>query len=592
MRLTTTCNNRCLFCLDALTPRDIKLPVDTLKQDIARGRSERGAERLILSGGEPTLHPAFLELCRYAKGLGYQRVQIVTNGHKLADRSFFEATMEAGLGEITFSLHGHTAELHDRLTGTPGSFQRLMKGLVRAKRDGRPIVNVDIVINRQNVAVVWQIVELCLSLGVSEFDLLHLIPQGRAFEHRDELFYDVRENLPALQKVFRLHRHPRIVVWTNRFPVAFLEGLEELIQDPHKLLDEVRGRRFQVRRYLDLGEVLDCREPERCPHCFIEPFCTTVDRVVHGQNHDSWQVWWIGDEPWRPGPLPYGCSLLGVARPDLAALAQLDLPAGTGRYARLAASESLPPDAARSGPLILITGEPAQLDAWLGTTLPDGVEVDIELNRRTAPWLLEHESWVLQAERLRLHQPSHEHLSRAQAEDLPNLRSFFRKILAPLRVSGLPPCLAPGAPLVKPRRILPRAIFEPDTGRLHIQRLARYHIVEGYRAKSVRCADCRVTDRCEGAHINLIRHAGLAALRPLTTGADALRADEQLRRLYPEPPPRLATGRPPEPVAPSLPGFPGPEQPPLDPLAEIELDRMKRAGLSVDDPRDKLPKDD
>jgi len=36
------------------------------------------------------------------------------------------------------------------------------------------------------------------------------------------------------------------VVWTNRFPVEFLEGLEDLIQDPHKMLDEVNGRRFEA----------------------------------------------------------------------------------------------------------------------------------------------------------------------------------------------------------------------------------------------------------------------------------------------------------------------------------------------------------
>ena len=75
-----------------------------------------------------------------------------------------------------------------------------------------------------------------------------------------------------------------MVIWTNRFPVEFLEGLEDLIQDPHKMLDEVNGRRFQVRRYLDEGVPLECREKERCQYCFIEPFCNTADRVIERQN--------------------------------------------------------------------------------------------------------------------------------------------------------------------------------------------------------------------------------------------------------------------------------------------------------------------
>ena len=50
-----------------------------------------------------------------------------------------------------------------------------------------------------------------------------MIPQGVAFENRNELFYDPVEHLPRLQKVFRLNRHPNVVIWTNRFPVEFLE---------------------------------------------------------------------------------------------------------------------------------------------------------------------------------------------------------------------------------------------------------------------------------------------------------------------------------------------------------------------------------
>jgi MoaA/NifB/PqqE/SkfB family radical SAM enzyme len=65
-----------------------------------------------------------------------------------------------------------------------------MKGMMRAIREGRIIVNVDVCINKQNVAYIDQIVELCLQVGVREFDLLHVIPQGVAFENRKDLFYD------------------------------------------------------------------------------------------------------------------------------------------------------------------------------------------------------------------------------------------------------------------------------------------------------------------------------------------------------------------------------------------------------------------
>lgn len=587
VRAVTACNSRCLFCLDSDTPRGVYLPVEEVKRELDRGLDELGATKVIISGGEASLHPAFPDFIRYAKERGYERVQTVTNGYRFAEKEFFDLCMDAGLGEITFSLHGHTAELHDHLTQTEGAFKRLIKGLVRALRDGRPIVNVDVVINKQNVAVLDKIVELCISIGVTEFDLLHVIPQAAAFDNRDELFYDVRDHLPVLQKVFRLNRHPRFVVWTNRFPISYLEGLEDLIQDPHKMLDEVNGRRFQVRRYLDEGKALDCRHAERCPHCFIEPFCTTTDRVVADQNARRFEVYEAADGCPLPLPLPYGASRLGVtvaSFDDLLSAAWAQVP---GFHVSGAPAAPLTEDLAGGRPVVLVATRGEQLSAWLSSPLPEGVEeIEIHLTQSTAEWLLDHRAMVTPLlDRLRIHQPSHEHLSTAREQDIREPRAYFEQLALPIRVSGLPACLAPGAQWIEERRVLPASVFDAKTGRLDIHELARFHVRARYRGKSVRCSDCRIDARCEGAHINMIRDQGLGMLTPFEQGAEADRVAARLEEIFPTPPPRLAHGSAIEPVAESLPGFPGPSAAPLDPLAVIELERQakreKRRALPV-----------
>ncbi len=573
VRAVTACNSRCLFCLDSDTPRNVYLSVEEIRAELDRGREELGAVKVIISGGEATLHPAFPDLIRYALERGYERVQTVTNGFRLADPEFFETCLDAGLGEITFSLHGHTPELHDRLTGTPGAFKRLVKGMVRALRDGRPIVNVDVVINKQNVAVLDKIVELCISLGVTEFDLLHVIPQAAAFDNRDELFYDVREHLPVLHKVFSLNRHPRFVVWTNRFPVSYLEGLEDLIQDPHKMLDEVNGRRFQVRRYLDEGKPLECRHKERCPHCFIEPFCTTMDRVIAEQNADGFEVYDIGEPPEVLPPLPYGCHSYGVQASTLE-----DLPRGVNLYARLASAQTLPADLALGRRVTLVATTAEQLSAWLSTPLPDGVDVEVRLDQATGSWLLENRRLVkARLPRVSIHQPSHEHMQTARDHDIRQPRAYFKALDLPIFVSGLPACSIPGATLGAERKILEASLFDPESGRLNIRELARYHVHRQYRAKSVRCDDCRVTSRCEGAHINMVRDQGLSLLTPLGSDAEGDRTLARLTELFPEPPPRLAHGSLAQPVSRSLPGFPEPSEAPPDPLSVIAKERDERA---------------
>lgn len=598
VRLVTACNSRCIFCLDTDTPRNVYIPEEDVRREIKRGREELGADKVILSGGEGSLHPRFVDLIAYAKSLGYSRIQTVTNGTVLYKRDLYMRAVEAGLNEITYSLHGHTPELHDRLTANPGAFRKLMKSMMRALRDGRVIVNVDICINKQNVAHIDQIVDLCLSVGVREFDLLHVIPHGLAFHNRDELFYDPVEHLPRLHKVFRLNRHPNVVVWTNRFPVEFLEGLEDLIQDPHKMLDEVNGRRFQVRRYLDEGVPLECRQKERCQHCFVEPFCNTADRIIGRQNQNAWEVWWLGrvdESEWQPGltlaDLPFGCRYVGVEVEDLVDLERLPLDASIGIDVAMRSVSRFVDRSRVRNPLLVRASDPGHLEALLTEApLPAGVELEIEINRRTAEWLPAHRDLLaMHLAQVRLHQPSYELMKEATENDVRNPRDLFERLDLPVRVSGLPACLVPGTHLVEARKILRKSLFDPQTGRIAIRELARTHVIDGYRAKSFRCRDCLLFDRCEGAHINFLRDQGFAQLEPLREGAWAEQAAEQLRRLRPQPPLRLRDGKPPEPVAPSLPGYAPPQPAPVEPLIELarkarELRERRRQQLQATPP--------
>src|SRR5690606_14538690 len=89
VRTVTACNSRCLFCLDSDTPRNVYLDEAEVKAEILRGRTELDAWKIILSGGEASLHPLFPEFIRYAKEVGYGRIQTVTNGWRYADREYY-----------------------------------------------------------------------------------------------------------------------------------------------------------------------------------------------------------------------------------------------------------------------------------------------------------------------------------------------------------------------------------------------------------------------------------------------------------------------------------------------------------------------
>lgn len=279
VRLTFDCNDRCVFCLDAHTHDGTIRSREEVKAQILDGR-RKGADRLILSGGEPTIHPDYVQFIKLGRMAGYKKIQTVTNGRLFSYKDFLTRCIDAGLGEITFSIHGVNARIHDALVGSKGAFDQEIQGLQNALDDGRVIINIDVCVNRGNVKTLPDLLEKFTNMGVYEYDLLHVIPFGRAYtEGKETLFYDLEEMRPYLLAAFEYSKRPNMHIWLNRFPVPHLEGYENLIQDPYKLNDEIRGRKEEYELLLDYGVPLDCRAPHRCSHCYLEPICDELESV-------------------------------------------------------------------------------------------------------------------------------------------------------------------------------------------------------------------------------------------------------------------------------------------------------------------------
>lgn len=284
VRLTHVCNQRCLFCLDRDAQDGTMMSVEAVVKELGAGR-RAGLRRVVLSGGEPTVHPDFVKIVEAARSLGYTHIQTITNGRRFCYKSFLDAAVDAGLREVTFSLHGHTAPLHDRLTKVPGSFVQAVTALRHALAKPGLIVSVDVVINRLNLPQLRELLEFYIGMGVGEFDLLALVPFGDAWRNHSELFCDFSEpeNLRALHRALEVSRRPGLHIWTNRLRPEFLAGFESLIQAPEKIFDELRGRRALFARFLaQPSGRMDCEGPS-CGLCFLRDFCADL-RVALGSG--------------------------------------------------------------------------------------------------------------------------------------------------------------------------------------------------------------------------------------------------------------------------------------------------------------------
>jgi uncharacterized radical SAM superfamily Fe-S cluster-containing enzyme len=85
LEITSACNLQCPMCFAASGPGGTHLTFDQCRTAIdALVAAEGRAEVLQLSGGEPTIHPQFLEIFRYACDRPIDIVMINTNGIRLA----------------------------------------------------------------------------------------------------------------------------------------------------------------------------------------------------------------------------------------------------------------------------------------------------------------------------------------------------------------------------------------------------------------------------------------------------------------------------------------------------------------------------
>ncbi len=562
VRLTFDCNDRCVFCLDAHTHDGTNRDREEIRTQILDGR-RKGAQRLILSGGEPTIHPDFVKFVKLGRLAGYRKVQTVTNGRMFAYPDFLRRSVDAGLSEITFSIHGPNARIHDALVGTKGAFEQEVRGLKNALEDGRPIINIDVCVNKGNVKVLPDILAKFVEMGVKEYDLLHVIPFGRAYtEGKETLFYDLEEMRPFLLQAFEYSKRPDIHIWLNRFPVPHLEGYESLIQDPYKLGDEVRGRKEEYAQLLEQGIPLDCREPDRCRHCYLEPLCDRLDEVrgvVADGGHARVRI--------EPGFEAEMAPVYGgdpatkkrveersqVAQEALAGNveARRRLPVlGMGQrveYRSIAehvasarrvwivapnveiAAEALSGLDAEAIELELedlrgvheslagipvvrvVARTPGQAEALL--EMDAEFEVAVALSVDTQAWLLALRE---APPRLAVVQPTHDRLTTAASRDV-ELRAFFERFTLDVPVDGVPVCVA--GDRARPTPVTLDTAMMTSRGELEIFRYARRYVQSDYRVKSLRCKACMHAEVCEGVHVNYVRAFGFGALQPVSPPA-------------------------------------------------------------------------
>lgn len=126
--LTNRCNQRCPVCFaDVAEGSGYFLDLETVRR-MLRALVERPSQpcrHIQFSGGEPTLHPQFLDILGMAREMGFDHIQVATNGSRLAHHDFARRCEDAGLHTLYLQFDGMSDEVYLALRGQPLLEQKL-----------------------------------------------------------------------------------------------------------------------------------------------------------------------------------------------------------------------------------------------------------------------------------------------------------------------------------------------------------------------------------------------------------------------------------------------------------------------------------
>lgn len=236
IQVTRACNQECRFCSNPILDRSISLIKAKRYIDIYK---EKGYESVLLTGGEPTLHPGLKDMIRYAQNKGIS-CRIITNGQKTSNLEYMESLVKNGLEHMMVSVYSHQPKVQAYLTKNDCSLLNIKKTLENAQKAG---IRVDIitVINKYNSDHLNDLVKWI----IREFGFIR---------------HFIWNNIDPLMN--RASRNPDTIPRLNDFELELHRAMDFLSE---------RGLSFRV---------------ERAPLCYMPGFehCSTETRkIVKGE---------------------------------------------------------------------------------------------------------------------------------------------------------------------------------------------------------------------------------------------------------------------------------------------------------------------
>lgn len=270
MNTTYICNNQCVFCA---TGNRLPSHGDVQEQlRFMQMRRDQGYDLIDFDGGEPTTNPMLFHLLRSAKAMGYEQINLTSNGRMLMLPKNAEKIVRSGITNLLISLHGPNEQVHELQVQSEGAFRQTVRGIANAaklcKRHGVGF-GVNVTLTKTNFPVLMEYGALLTRLGVGLCNIQFVTPFGKASADTQP---DPAEAAVAVRALIDRYGE-QITFQVINLPLCYMAGYEEYcLGDIYKL---ERRMVFVSMEDVNLFDYLQSRRRHEaaCQSCLLSIAC-------------------------------------------------------------------------------------------------------------------------------------------------------------------------------------------------------------------------------------------------------------------------------------------------------------------------------
>ncbi len=288
---TNLCNLKCLHCYQRSTGEALVNELTYAEKiKLVRELDRMFVCGVALSGGEPTIHPHFLDIIAEISRRGMYPA-VATNGVALSDTQFVRRLKKLGLRYVEISIDHSKPEIHDKFRGVPGAWEKAIQGVQNCVREGI-FTAIATTVTRMNIDDVENIIQLAEDLGVRRIVFFNFIPVGRGYDnYMLDLSPEEREEFLRLLARESKRRKIEIVTTAPQYGrVVLQETSGELVSPTHFTPALKLGIYKAAAEFIGgcgAGRVYFAVEPEgTITPCVFMPIA--VGNVRKDDIHDVW----------------------------------------------------------------------------------------------------------------------------------------------------------------------------------------------------------------------------------------------------------------------------------------------------------------